>query len=702
MQPLNLVYLQTHLRRIDLLLHLAVQHAQAAGFDPNNEFQGLFVAEEEVERHLSLPPGSGFWGKALALDEAAQAQLDKLGQQLQQIEAEAHRAKVSLRLLDLEHALALSPDDMDMLLISLAPALDRRYERIYGFLQDDVTKRRPTVNLVLNLLGQEWTDRNRLLARLTDEAPLIRQSLLAIQADAADPNSAQVNRMLRIDPRIVRYVQGIDDLPKTWLNFVRFIETPEVHADDLILPPAAELILSRDFGNVVPMYHLYGLYGSGRHTIAQILATRQGYPLLEVDLQLQQRELGDLQQLDLILREGRLRHAALMLLNWDSVLSDQHDPPRWIWDALLAYTHPVIISGKESWEPRGSKRTRPVIRLDLAVPEFQDRLAFWQKFLGETDLDPSELAYKFKLTGGQVRDAVDTAFDIAAGKGISAPTLGDLYAASRAQSTRKLSSLAVKITPRYDWESIVLPPDRIQQLREICDQVKYAVTVYGQWGFKGRGASAQGLSALFAGQSGTGKTMAAEIIATELGLELFKVDLSSVVSKYIGETEKNLAAIFDEAAQSNAILFFDEADALFGKRSEVKDSHDRYANIEIGYLLQRMETYDGVAILASNLRQNLDEAFTRRLDFLIDFPFPEDEDRVKIWRISFPQDAPLGSDVDLMLLARRYRMAGGNIRNAALASAFLAAADSAGSIRMGHIMHAIRREHQKMGKLMEG
>lgn len=174
-----------------------------------------------------------------------------------------------------------------------------------------------------------------------------------------------------------------------------------------------------------------------------------------------------------------------------------------------------------------------------------------------------------------------------------------------------------------------------------------------------------------------------------------------MVSKYIGETEKNLAAIFDEAAQSNAILFFDEADALFGKRSEVKDSHDRYANIEIGYLLQRMETYDGIAILASNLRQNLDEAFTRRLDFLVDFPFPEEEDRLKIWQISFPEGAPLGPDVDLELIANRYRLAGGNIRNAALASAFLAAADSTQYIHMVHILQGIRREHQKMGKLLE-
>lgn len=700
MQSLNLAYLQTHLRRIDVLLRMAVQHAQAAGFDPNNEFQGLYVAEDEVERHLNLPPGSGFWGAGVGLDELAQNQLNILAQALQQIETEAHQSQSPLFLLALEEVLGLSPEDMDILLISLAPALDRRYERIYGFLQDDVTKRRPTVNLVINLMGQTWPDRIRVLERLVDEAPLVRQGVISIVPDATDPNAAVVNRMLRVDPRIVRYVQGIDDLPKNWLNFVRFLEESEVSPDALIVDPLLLQVMERDYLQAMPVFHLYGNYGSGRRTLAQAIATRHDYSLLEVDLQVMQQEMGELQQLDLILREGRLRHAAILLLNWDITLNEHHDPPRWIWEAILNYPHIVILSSKNAFEPRGIKRDRPVIRLERNIPEFEERLAFWRKYLGQSNLDPSELAYKFKLTGGQIRDAVSTAFDLAAGR-YAEPTVADLYAASRAQSNRKLSSLAVKIVPRYGWESLVLPDERIQQLREICDQVRYAVQVYSHWGFKGRGASAQGLSALFAGQSGTGKTMSAEILAAELGLDLFKVDLSSVVSKYIGETEKNLAAIFDEATQSNAILFFDEADALFGKRSEVKDSHDRYANIEIGYLLQRMETYDGVAILASNLRQNLDEAFTRRLDFMIDFPFPEDEDRAKIWRISFPEQAPLAEDVDLMQLARRYRMAGGNIRNAAMASAFLAAADGARAIRLEHILHAVRREHQKMGKLMD-
>jgi SpoVK/Ycf46/Vps4 family AAA+-type ATPase len=209
----------------------------------------------------------------------------------------------------------------------------------------------------------------------------------------------------------------------------------------------------------------------------------------------------------------------------------------------------------------------------------------------------------------------------------------------------------------------------------------------------------KGLNVLFAGDSGTGKTMAAEIIATDLGLELYKVDLSTLVSKYIGETEKNLDRIFTAAREANAILFFDEADAIFGKRSEVKDAHDRYANIEVGYLLQKMEEYDGVVILATNLKKNIDDAFVRRLHMTIDFPFPEEEDRMRIWQKVFPPEAPLDPDVDLRFLARQFKVTGGNIRNIALLAAFLAAEDGS-DIGMSQIVRALRREYQKLGKLV--
>jgi SpoVK/Ycf46/Vps4 family AAA+-type ATPase len=241
----------------------------------------------------------------------------------------------------------------------------------------------------------------------------------------------------------------------------------------------------------------------------------------------------------------------------------------------------------------------------------------------------------------------------------------------------------------------VLPEPQRQILAQVAVHVRRRARVYDDWGFAARSSRGLGVSALFSGPSGTGKTMAAEVLANELGLDLFRIDLSSVVSKYIGETEKNLRRVFDAAEEGGAILLFDEADALFGKRSEVKDSHDRYANIEVGYLLQRMEAYRGLAILTTNLKDSLDPAFLRRLRFVVQFPFPDALQREEIWRRVFPRETPVES-LEPKLLAR-LGVAGGNIRNIALNAAFLAA-DEGEPVRMGHLLRAARSEYAKIEK----
>ena len=276
-------------------------------------------------------------------------------------------------------------------------------------------------------------------------------------------------------------------------------------------------------------------------------------------------------------------------------------------------------------------------------------------------------------------------------------TRDELYAACRNQSHHKLAELAVKIAPHYTWDDLVLPEEKAAQLKELCDQVVHRQRVYGDWGFARKFAHGRGISALFAGPSGTGKTMAAEVIAHELQLDLYKIDLSGVVNKYIGETEKNLAKIFHEAEASNAILFFDEADALFGKRTKISDAHDRYANIETSYLLQRMEAYDGIVILATNLRENMDEAFTRRIKFIVDFPFPDVASRKLIWQTHFPRETPVSTDLDYDWLAQQFQITGGNIKNIVLGAAFCAAANG-GTINMMHVLHGARREFEKIGK----
>ena len=239
---------------------------------------------------------------------------------------------------------------------------------------------------------------------------------------------------------------------------------------------------------------------------------------------------------------------------------------------------------------------------------------------------------------------------------------------------------------------------QLEVLKSISSYLRHRDLVLSEWGYERTVARNQGIKVLFAGESGTGKTMAGQVLAKELGLELFRIDLATIVSKYIGETEKNLDRIFGAAEGSNAILFFDEADALFGKRSEVRDSHDRYANIEVAYLLQKMEGYAGAVILATNFRQNIDDAFLRRLDVVVDFPFPEAEDRQRIWRLLLPDTAPLDDDIDVEFLAGQFKLSGGSIRNCSLAAAFMAA-DEGGTIGMRHLVRGVALEYGKQGRL---
>lgn len=278
------------------------------------------------------------------------------------------------------------------------------------------------------------------------------------------------------------------------------------------------------------------------------------------------------------------------------------------------------------------------------------------------------------------------------------PAVGhDIDAAVRRLVTGKLDGLAIRVRPSRDWDSLILPPHQLRQARELVSRYRHKGTVYGEWGFKPVPSS--GIVGLFSGQSGTGKTLTAEVIAADLNLDLYKVDLSSIVSKYIGETEKNLEAIFTAAGSESLVLFFDEADALFGKRSEVSDAHDRYANIEVAYLLQRLETYNGLVLLASNLQGNIDQAFLRRIHVAIDFTLPEKKQREAIWRISFAPQSPI-DDLDFDFLASAFKLTGGTIHNAALTAAFMAA-EACTKISMSNVALGVKREYEKMGRLIE-
>jgi hypothetical protein len=315
-----------------------------------------------------------------------------------------------------------------------------------------------------------------------------------------------------------------------------------------------------------------------------------------------------------------------------------------------------------------------------------------------TGFDPGTIPTHFVLGPGQVARAVRAA-SAAALIGTGSITAEDLRRGARAQNAAGLERLARRVEPAVGWDDIVLPESARSQLHDLASRARNRDQVLIEWKMRKGGGRGRGVTALFAGDSGTGKTMSAEVIAGELGLDLYTVNLATVVDKYVGETEKNLERIFTEAGGVNAVLLFDEADAIFGKRSEVRDAHDRYANIESAYLLQRMETFDGLAVLATNLRSNIDEAFTRRLDMIIDFPAPDENSRLAIWRQCLKPPVPCAPDLDLDFCARSFTLSGGNIRSAATTAAYLAAGN-AGPIGMPELISAIQQEYRKLGRLV--
>jgi hypothetical protein len=701
---LNFQHLQAELTRIDRWLQRAVQRWRLAGQDPADTFRGLYLSEEAVDALLERPLHTN-WGQLTQLSPAEEEAYRRLTAQasaeVKAIAAHAKAAGQRLRLYELAQAFGLERFDLDVLLIALAPALDLRYEKLYGYLQDDVTRKRPTINLALDLLCEANATRLMRLSHFKDDAPLFKYRLVERVTDASHAKAPLLSQSLAPDEAIVAWLLG-NFQPHSDLGFHADLISPQRTAADELLVADALGDLQFDFEQN-PLCVFYGPDHARQLAAARLLAAEAARELLLVDLAaVVKAGQTPAQAVRLALRDARLAGAWPLLVGWDACLVEGV-PPADILSEVCAHPDTLIIVGRTHWHPKDVERTRPFTWIEFDMPDYAHREALWEHFLerdedADDTFDLAALSSQFVLTASQIRDAVASARDLSAQRGDLLQE-ADLFMAARSHSSLGLLNLARKLTPRYDWTDIILPDDQRTILREVVSTVRGRSVVLEGWGVGQKLASSQGVTVLFAGPPGTGKTMAAEVIAAELRFDLYKIELSGIVSKYIGETEKNLERIFNEAERSNAILFFDEADAIFGKRSEVKDSHDRYANIEISYLLQRMEAYDGVTILATNLRANLDEAFTRRLQFAVDFPFPEEADRLRIWETLFPPGVPRATNLDLEYMARRFKLAGGSIRNIIVSAAYLAAADG-GMVKMEHLLHGTRRELQKMGRLL--
>jgi hypothetical protein len=564
----------------------------------------------------------------------------------------------------------LSPFERDILLLCAGVEFESRFADACAAAQKDPRLTAPTFSLGLGALpAAHWSAVNR-------DGPLRYWKLIE-----AGPGGL-LRGPLRIDERILHFLAGVECFDERLDPYIRLPReaAPAATAYIACARRAASYWAGAD-AKLEPVI-LAGRRGSDLESVAAEICrmlSRRRFTLRASDIPHQASEREQLARL--WNREAALTGAVLSLETHDV---DQLDLERIA--ALLDRISAPVIAEVRDGSP--AERIRGMqIRIPALTPV--ERKAIWTASLGETaDRLNGRLdcvSESFDLDGASIRLACD----------IVRGSQEDIWGTCRALSRRALEGLAQRIQPRAGWAELVLPPLQVDTLKQIVAHARRRAVVHGQWGFGERYARGLGITALFAGSSGTGKTMAAEVVAAELDLDLYQIDLAGVVSKYIGETEKNLRRIFDAAEDGGAVLLFDEADAVFGKRSEVKDSHDRYANLEISYLLQRMETYRGLAILTTNMKHAIDDAFLRRLRFIVQFPFPGAAERRLIWERVFPAGAPVnGLD---FTLAAKLNVSGGVIRNIATHAAFLAA-DEGAEIGMTHIMSAARVEYAKIDR----
>lgn len=686
------------MQRLDRLLEEANANFASSQNTQTDPYRGLHLDAEDMRSLMSSAPGDPFIStKTVPLTSVIHLASDSPLAWLQQ-------------------TFDLREFDLDVIVIALASEVDLRYERFYAYLQDDVTRKRPTVDLALNLLCADVTEKWRRRIHFSPAAPLIRYGLLRLVADPYQTQAPQLSHFLKLDEQVTRFLLEQPGLDEELASFCQLIST-QTNLEEIPLLPKIKQGLQKlalqTISQKQPLYlYFRGDCDTGQH-LAAAIATFTNRPLLVANFsQISENKWEFNKQIQRLRREAGFQWAVLYLENIDTLSPERQTfIQSQLFTNLLPSSDIVILTGQLPWTslPQYSPEVIDIIEVALEIPDFSHRRAYWQSQLAQAKIEIAspmldELAERFYLTFPQIKRAIATSSSQARWYSATGErqevTIHDLFAATRSQSGHDLATLTRKIQPRQTWFDLVLPPKQQQQLQAICHQVKYRRLVYNEWGFARKLSLGKGLSVLFSGPPGTGKTMAAEAIANQLQLDLYKIDLSQVVSKYIGETEKNLDRIFTAAENANAILLFDEADAIFGKRAEVKDARDRYANLEVAYLLQKMEEYTGISILTSNIRQNMDEAFTRRIRFIVTFPIPDEAARLQIWQGIFPQQMPLAEDMNLPLLAKQFQITGGSIRNVALAAAFLAAAEEQ-TVNMAHILPALRQEFQKMGQLID-
>ena len=665
---------------LDLRIYFFYEHHQWLG--PKNDMRnmmGLVVSREEFEHNLVKAAQLGL---AVQLDGSEAAQLEAARTAIQ---ARLERTRGDFPLLRMFRALELEEFEQGCLVLAYGAALDKKYEKLLAYLQDDITQKAPTTALAVQLfLPLESTmaeylsrfarrdrftslfDRERLLEGQLILHPVVRE-FLSTGTVAPMPG--------------LRLFDGEKERPSGPL--VTGQET--ARRLDLLYGEPGERVIC-----------LTGGPGTGKRFQVEHLMARSGQRCVFVSLDCERPEERAAEGV----LAARLTGACLCFGHMERLDAEGKRLPaeerllQEILDQEPAHEKIFLLSQL----PIRARLSRLTVELEVPDPTEDDRIALFRAFLGETELGDGltveELAAKFRFSPRQIQLACRQAAGLARLEGEAAVPSREMHQCCYRQVVHKLGDLASRVRPAFHWDDVVMPEEQKKLLQHACSHIRFQHRIYSEWGFDKKIAYGRGLSILFAGAPGTGKTMCAQVIANELNMEMYKINISQIVSKYIGETEKNLQAVFTEAKRSNCVLFFDECDALFGKRSEVKDAHDRNANVEVAYLLQQIEEYDGVCILATNLIGNIDEAFMRRITYVVHFPFPDAAMREEIYRRTIPAAAPLAGDVDWAFLAEKFELSGGHIKNIVLSAAFLAALEGQ-SIGMSHLLRSAVREMKK-------
>ncbi len=602
-------------------------------------------------------------------------------------------------LIELSSILGLTRFEQSLLFFCAAMELDTEITSFCAQLQGE-TQRYPTFSLALGLFDNPVWD------VVSSERPLRYWRLLEIHQAGVQPLTVSP---LKADERIVNYLKGLNYLDDRLMSLLAPLRLPAIATEgERGLAPSQQLVVAAIAHQLhavpqsqhLPLIQLLGRDLASKQGVAVAVADQFDLPLYRMRMERLPTHGSDLETIiRLWQREMQLFPVALYLDGQGIEASNSEKNSAAALDTFLDSVHGLIFLDVRE---QSAQLEQPTLSFEVAKPTPVEQWEEWKQLFGRSpNHNAALLSSQFNLNltdiqsiaatvQGEMAQEEQPAVKLNGKSGL----LGDrLWDACLVRTRPRLDALAQRLETKATWEDIVLPPEETSLLRQIADQVRHRSTVYDEWGFRDRMNRGLGINALFAGESGTGKTMAAEVIANDLRLNLYRIDLSAVVSKYIGETEKNLRRLFDAAEDGGAILFFDEADALFGKRSEVKDSHDHYANIEVNYLLQRIEAYRGLAILATNLKKSMDSAFMRRLRFVINFPFPSLESRKELWKKVFPPKTPVG-ELDYDHLGR-LNLTGGSIHNIAINAAFLAA-QAGRKVEMEHVLTVAKAEFRKL------